>query len=101
MNSHVGSTPHNASSVEHWNCGLVIPAQSKNCGGYRYTSILQQHYPTRKRRPRTPQSAPMPHDVSRDNADSPEDDQQRRSRRQKMSQPQMIPMGDNGCTDKI
>ena len=56
---------------------LCDPAQSDHRGSYCDAPVFQQHDPTRKRPPRMPKCAQVPHDVSRENADSPDNDQQR------------------------
>src|SRR5258708_8286554 len=82
-------------------CGRSCdPAQSDNCGSYCHESVFQQHYPARKRPPRTPKCAQVPLDVCGDNAHSPDDDQQRRGRHQKSQQPEQIPSEYDGPTQK-
>ncbi len=76
------------------------PAQRNYCASRRHASVFQQHDPDRKRSPRTPKCAQMPHDVSGDNAHSPDDDQQRRGRRQKWQQPEKIPWEYGGCAQE-
>src|SRR2546422_4649021 len=75
-------------------------AQSDNRGSYCHASEFQQHYPTRKRPPRTPKCAQVPLDVSGDNAHSPDGKQQRRGRRQEWQQPEKIPWEYDGCTQE-
>src|SRR5712671_2806696 len=74
--------------------------QSNNCGSYYHTSIFQQHYPARKRPPWTPKCAQVPDDVNGDDAHCPDDDQQRRGRRQKWQQPEKVPREYDGRTQK-
>src|ERR1700687_1404002 len=83
--------------------GIVVacePAQCNHCTGRCHASVFQQHYPTRKRPPRTTKCAQVPHDVRGDNAHSPDDDQKRRGRRQKWQQPEEIPWEYDGCAQK-
>ena len=54
------------------------PAQCNRGTGYCQATVLEQHDPTGKRPPRMPKCAHVPHNVNRDNAHSPDDDQQRR-----------------------
>ena len=67
------------------------PSQSENCTGRRHASVFHQHYPTRKRSPWMPKRPQVPHDISRENTDSPDDHQQRPGRRQKWQQPRTTP----------
>src|SRR6266849_5483767 len=76
------------------------PAQSENCSGRCHAAVFQQHDPARKCPPRTPKCAQVPHDISGDNAHSPDDDQQRRGRPEKWQQPEKIPWEYNGCAQK-
>src|ERR1700704_145727 len=75
-------------------------AQSDNRGSDCHASVFQQHYPPRQRPPRTSKCAPVPHNVNGNNTHSPDDDRQRRGRRQKWQQPEKIPWEYGGGAQK-
>ena len=75
-------------------------AKRNNPSSRCHASVFQQHYPTRKRSPRTPKGAQVPLDVYGDNADRPDDDRQRGSRPQERQQPEQVPWIYDWCTEK-
>src|SRR5262249_32380700 len=81
-------------------CRPLELAECNDGSGDCEASVLRQHDPTGERSPWMPESSQMPLHVSRDDAHSPNDEQQSRGRSQKWQKPEKIPGEYGRCEEE-